>query len=458
MTGNSGGSEDLVQQPPVVRQGEAPGTPTGPDANYGKVIRFGYHVLGWGFGGFLAWGIIAPLDEAVPAPGVIAVESKRKRVDHLTGGIVERILVREGQTVVAGQDLLVLDEAQAKAALNGALGQWHMALAAEARLEAERRGLPAVVYPKPLTAASGDPTVAEAIRSQDALFRSRRQALEGELKIIRESVRGLELQVRSLDLLRQGREKQLALFNEQLDSYRKLSLSGYISRNQLLEVERQLAELQSKQSEDLSNIASVNARLAEFRMRGAQREFEYRREVETQLADIQKEASTLGERLSGLRDTHERLVLKAPVTGTVVDLVFHTIGGVIKPGDRILDIVPAEDALIVEAQVPTQFIDRVKVGLDADVHFDAFVGRYDSVVVAARLVTVSADALTEQRTGQQFYTVRASISGSELAKLGGARIQPGMQCVMMIKTGERSLLAYLGRPFLRRFIPAMSER
>jgi protease secretion system membrane fusion protein len=449
----------------VTTQAEAPAEPAQglgaaavPDADFAKVIRLGYWILACGLGGFLAWAIIAPLDEAVPAPGVVAVESKRKRVDHLTGGIVEKILVREGQAVTAGQDLLVLDEAQARAALNSALSQWHVALATEARLAAERRSQPAVSFPKVLVTASSDPVVAEALRAQQALFATRRRALEGELGIIRESVRGLELQVRSLDQLRQGREKQIALFNEQLASYQKLNVSGFISRNQLLEVERQLAELQSKQSEDLANIASVNARLAEFRMRGAQREFEYRREVETQLAETQKETATLGERITGLRDTHERLVLKAPVTGTVVDLAYHTVGGVIKPGDRILDIVPADDALIVEAQIPTQFIDRIRTGLVADIHFDAFVGRYDSVVVPARLVTVSADALSDPRTGLQFYTVRASISGEDLAKLGNARIQPGMQCVMMVKTGERSLLAYLSRPLLRRFTPAMSER
>jgi len=435
-----------------------PGVEKVPNADYGKVVRLGYWVLGCGFGGFLAWGIFAPLDEAVPAPGVVAVESKRKRIDHLTGGIIEKILVREGQSVLEGQELIVLDEAQAKAALNGTLSQWHTAVAAEARLMAERQGLPSIAYPQVLTSSAANAEVAGTIKAQNELFRSRRAALEGELAIIRQSVRGLELQVRSLDQLRAGREKQVALFQEQLAAYQKLNRDGFISRNQLLEIERQLAELQSKQSEDLSNIAGVNARLAEFRMRGSQREFEYRREVETQLSEVQKDVATLGERLAALRDTYTRLVLRAPVAGTVVDLAFHTIGGVVKPGDRILDIVPAEDALIVEAQVAPQYIDRVRVGLPADVHFDAFVGRMDSPVVAAQLVTVSADALSDPRTGVQFYTIRAAVPGAELKKLGNLQIQPGMQGTVMIKTGERSLLVYLVRPVLRRFIPAMSER
>jgi protease secretion system membrane fusion protein len=432
--------------------------PIVPNADYGSVVRMGYWILFCGFGGFLAWAVFAPLDEAVPAPGVVAVESKRKRVDHLTGGIVRKISVREGQSVVEGQELIVLDEAQAKSALNTTLSQWYIAAATEARLIAERQGLRDIVFPDALTKASSNPEIAAAMKAQTELFRSRKAALEGDLAIIRESVRGLEVQVRSLDQLRSGREKQVELFQEQIASFQKLKRDGFISRNQLLETERQFADVLSKQSDDLSNIASINARLAEFKMRESQRRFEYRREVETQLAEVQKDIAPLSERLAGLRDTYTRLVLKAPVSGTVVDLAFHTIGGIVKPGDRILDIVPSEDTLIVEAQLPPQYIDRVRVGLPADVHFDAFMGRMDSPVVAGNVVTVSADALTEPRTGSQFYTIRAAIPATEIKKLGNVQIQPGMQGTVMIKTGERSLLVYLVRPILRRFIPALSER
>ncbi len=429
-----------------------------PNANYRATIRLGYHVLAWGLGCFLVWGVLAPLDEAVPATGVVAVDTKRKRVDHLTGGIIGKIQVREGQKVVEGQELIVFDEVQAKATLNAGQSQWYMAIATEARLIAERQGLPAISYPRALTSPASNPEIAGIIKGQSELFRSRRAALEGELAMIRASVRGLELQVRSLEQLQSGRELQIRLFQEQLASFKTLNREGFISRNQLLDIERQLAEVQSKLGEDLSNIASVNARLAEFRMRDSQRAFEYRREVETQLADVQKDVATLGERLTGMRDTHTRLVLRAPVSGTVVDLAFHTIGGIIKPGDRILDIVPAEDSLVVEAQVQPQYIDRVRVGLPADIHFDAFVGRIDGPVVAGNVITVSADALSDPRTGTQFYTIRAAVPAPELAKLGNVQIQPGMQVSVMIKTGERSMLVYLARPFFRRFIPAMSER
>jgi protease secretion system membrane fusion protein len=428
------------------------------DANYGKAVRLGLFILLVGLGGFLLWAVFAPLDEGVPMAGVVSVESKRKRVDHLTGGIIAKIAVREGQLVKEGDELVVLDEVQTRAALNAVESQWRSSLAAEARLTAEQSGLAAVRFPKELADAAANPDVATIMRAQSELFRSRRNALTGELRIIRESVAGLEQQIQSLDQLALGRQQQILLFNEQLTSFRKLHAGNFVSRNQLIEVERQLAEVQTKQSEDLANIAAVRARLAEFRMRGGQRETEYRREVETQLTDVQKEVATLGERAAALRDTNTRLVLRAPVSGTVVELAYHTIGGVIKPGDRILDIVPAGDDLIVEAQVGPQYIDRVRAGLLADVHFDAYLRNIEPPVVSGKVKVVSADAVTDPRTGVQFYTLRVTVPASELKKLGDLQIQPGMQGTVMVKTGERSLLVYLLRPLFRRFNTAMGER
>jgi protease secretion system membrane fusion protein len=154
---------------------------------------------------------------------------------------------------------------------------------------------------------------------------------------------------------------------------------------------------------------------------------------------------------------HERLVLRAPVSGVVVDLAFHTIGGIIKPGDRIMDIVPQGDELIVEAQMPTQYIDRISKGQPADVHFDAYLNQVKQPVVSGKIVTVSADALTEPRTGTQYYSMRVSVSGAELKKMGDFKIQPGMQTTVIVKTGERSMLAYLIRPLFRRFSTALGE-
>jgi HlyD family type I secretion membrane fusion protein len=427
------------------------------DTNYARTIGWGVALLFLGFGGFVAWALLAPLDEAVPASGVVSVESKRKRVDHLTGGIVEKILVREGERVREGQELVILNEVQSKAALNAALSQWRIAKATEARLDAERRGAASIAFPPELKEAAAESDVRAAMRAQEEVFRARRRALEGELRMIRESVRGLESQVASLEQLRTGRETQVKLFNDQLDSYRKLKEQGFVSRNHLLEQERQLSEVQSKQSEDLSNIAGVKARLAEFRMRGSQREMDYRKEVEAQLAEVQKELATLGERLAAQRDTHTRLAIRAPVSGTVVDLAVHTVDGVVKAGDRILDIVPAADELIVEARVGPQYIDRVHAGLPADLHFDAYMARAERPVISGKVAVVSADALADAKSGESFYAMRVAVPLEEQKRLGDLTLLPGMQTTVMVKTGERSLFVYLLRPLLRRFTGALAE-
>lgn len=429
-----------------------------PDTDYQRILRRGLWILLLGFGGFLAWATLAPLDEGIPTTGMVVVESSRKTIDHLQGGIVEQILVREGQRVKAGDELLVLNQTQSRSALNATQTQWLTAIATLARLRAERDGNANIAFPPELqAAATSEPEVAALIRSQESLFRSRRQALDGELRIIRESVRGLEMQLSSLAQLRQGRETQIALFNEQLASFRDLRSQGFVSRNNLLELERQLAEVQSKLSEDMSNIAGINARLSEFRMRGAQRETEYRREVESQITEIQREVATLGERLNAQQDTVNRLVLRAPVDGTVVDLTANTIGGVVRPGDRVMDIVPNDDNLIIEARLPPQYIDRVHPGLLADIHFDAYSAKVERPVISGEVTIVSADVLTDPRSGESYFALRVQVSSDEAEKLRGLRLQPGMPTTVMVKTGERTLMVYLAQPLMRRFQGAFKE-
>jgi protease secretion system membrane fusion protein len=431
--------------------------PKVPNVDVAGAVRLGLWILGVGFGGFLLWATLAPLDEGVPAQGILAVDSKRKRIDHLAGGLVEKIMVREGQHVMAGDELVLLNEVQGKAALNATLSQWRIAAATVARLEAERDGSRQIQFPAELTAGRTDPEVKAAIRAQLDLFRSRRNALEGELRIIRESARGLESQLASLDKLKAGREKQIRLFTEQLANFEKLNRQGFVSQNQLLDIERQLAEIQSKQGEDLANIGGINARLAEFRMRDQQRLMEFRREVETQLSEAQKELATQAERLTSLRDSFQRLAIRAPVSGTVVEVAVSTVGGVVKPGDRIMEIVPDGDDLVVEAQLPPQYIDRVHPGLAADVHFDAYVSLANRPVLPGQVDVVSADVITDQRSGVQYYSLRIRIPASETSKVRSLKLFPGMQCTVMVKTGERSFMNYLMRPILRRFTTALSE-
>jgi protease secretion system membrane fusion protein len=431
--------------------------PKAPNSDVAGAVRLGLWLLTVGFGGFLLWATLAPLDEGVPAQGVLTVGSKRKSIEHLAGGLIEKIVVREGQHVDAGDELVMLNEVQGKAALNATLSQWRSAAATVARLKAERDGARQIHFPPELAKEGNEPDVGAILKAQRDLLVSRRLALDGELRIIRESARGLESQLASLDQLKAGREKQIQLFTNQLSNFQKLNRQGFVSQNQLLDIERQLAEIQSKQGEDLANIGAVNARLVEFRMKDQQRVFEFRREVETQLADAQKEESGQTERLTSLRDSFQRLAIRAPVAGTVVDVAISTVGGVVKPGERIMDIVPDGDDLVVEAQLPPQYIDRVHGKLPADVHFDAYVSLTNRPVLAGEVEVVSADVMTDPRSGLQHYNLRVRITAAEMKKNSNLKLYPGMQCTVMIKTGERSFMSYLLRPLLRRFTTALIE-
>jgi protease secretion system membrane fusion protein len=192
-------------------------------------------------------------------------------------------------------------------------------------------------------------------------------------------------------------------------------------------------------------------------MRESQFHINLRRETEAELADVRRELGALAERVAMLRDVNQRQVIRAPVSGTVVALAVTTVGGVIKPGDRVLDLVPDGDDLIVEARVEPRYVDRVRVGLPADLRFDAYLSSAQQPIVTGDVKVVSADAMHDERTGLAFYKIRVGIPSAERKRLNGLTMQPGMPCTVMIKTGERSLLAYLTQPLLRRFNGAMAE-
>ena len=432
------------------------GKPRLPNTDHAGPTRMAVWLLTVGFGGFLLWSSLAPLDEGVPTPGMVGIDTKRKRVEHLAGGLVEKILVREGQQVKADEDLVMLNDVQGKSALNAVRGQWLMATATVARLQSEQEGLSAVRFPKEL-ANDRAADARAAMKSQSDQFASRRRSLEGELRIVRESTKGLQAQLVSLAQLKSGRERQVSLFKDQLGRFDALQKQGFVSQNQLLDIERQLSEVQSKQGEDLSTIAATNARLAEFQMRERQLLNDFHKDVEAQLTEAQKEQSLQAERLKGLADSHDRLVIRAPVAGTVVDVAVNTVGGVVKPGERVLDIVPVGEELVVEARLAPQYIDQVRPELPALVQFDAYVSMARRPKVNGVVETVSADVITDPRSGAPYYSVRVRIQPQELEQLKDVKLFPGMQCSVTIKTGERTLLTYLLRPLLQRTSSALLE-
>jgi len=424
------------------------------------IVRFGMVTLAVGFGGFLLWAGLAPLDEGVPGTGVVSVDTNRKTLQHQKGGVVEAILVREGSRVKEGDVLLRLNDTDIKAQLDIVRGQYFLAKAMESRLLAERDDSEKMIFPDALIEAGKlDSRAQEAMRSQSRLFAARRAALTSELGVMDETIAGFHNQITGLQSIQSGKKTQIDLIQKELTSYRGLAEEGFVPRNKLYEMERILADLSGTRGDDLAQIARAQASINEMKLRKLQRREDFRKEVETQMSEVQKEVGTRSDQLKALEEEFERSVIKSPADGHVVGLEAHTVGGVIRPGERIMDIVPEGDVLVVEAQLPVNLIDKVRVGQLANMHLQIILGGGIQPVIQGRVVRVSADRLTDQRTGLPYYSARIEITPEGEAEIVKNKItvQPGMQADVVIITGERTVLQYLLRPLMSRITSGMKE-
>lgn len=426
------------------------GDPVGP-------MRTGILFLLIGLGGFLAWAAWAPLDEGVPAPGAIVIESQRKPVQHLTGGIVRQVHVAEAQAVKAGDVLIELDDARLRAEQQAVKGQYYGALALQARLDAERLGRKEVQFPAVLLdAVKSDESAASRIVLQEQLFLSRRDALQSELRALDDAIAGLESQRHGLEARLSGRRQQLELVRQQLVGSRGLAAEGYLPRNRLLEEERLAVDLESQIADLIAGLASNQNSVAEMRSRRLARINDFRQRVDAELADVSRDIPAYAERLTAVSLDLDRARLLAPVDGFVVGLQVQSVGAVVAPGAKIMDIVPANEKTMLDVQIPPHLVDSVRPGLIADIRLHAF---HDApqFVIEGRLLSISADRLTDPVSHQPFFLGRIEVLPETLKHLEGRELVPGMSAEVVIKTGERSLLTYLLQPLLRRVSTSMTE-
>jgi len=402
------------------------------------------------FGGLGAWAALAPLSSAALAPGVIAVENYRKTVQHLEGGIVKSILVRDGENVVKDQPLIILENTQPRALLEVIRGQYIVSLAKEARLLAQQNGLGEIRYPKELQEYENDQRTRDARLMQDQTFRVRKQAYEGEINLYQRQIEQLRAKVVGLRAQKSSRDRVVNSLQSELQDFRDLLQKGYAEKQKVREFERNLAEREGEQGELMSNLAATELEISETRLKILQLQKELQREVAKELSEVQSELFELRERLQSLQDTVQRTEIKAPEAGMVLGLAVHTLGAVIPPGGKILDIVPQNEKLIVEAQVSPLDIDRVKIGQTAEVRFSAFKSR-TIPKIAGQLIAVSADRLVDEKSENKaaYYLARVEISpqGLEDVLKSDLKLLPGMPAEVLINTGERTLLEYLIDPF-----------
>ncbi len=404
------------------------------------------------FGGFGAWASLAPLHSASLAPGVITVEHYRKTVQHLEGGIIRTLDVHDGDSVEQDQVIATIDDTQPRAQLEVLRGQLYIRITQEARLAAQRDGLPTVQYPQELLAHRQDARVQDAMRLQDQTFKVRRAANDGESAVYRRQIEQLRAKVKGLQAQTRSRDRLVESYRGDLTDFKSLLKEGFTEKQKVEELERALAQTEGQRGGLLSDIAASELQIAEIELKILQLHKDLQREVTKELSEVQTELFGLREKVQSLERTVERTVIKAPVSGMVLGLAVHTIGAVIQPGGRLLDIVPQDQKLIIEAQVSPIDIDRVKVGQVAEVRFSAFKTR-DLPTIEGTLISVSADRIVgdnrERNSGDTaYYLARVEVSPAGLQALRAADLAlvPGMPTEVLINTGARTLVQYLMKP------------
>ena len=427
-------------------------------SNTDKPIRLGFWVLVVGFGCFMLWSAFAPLDEGVSAQASVSIESKRKTIQHLSGGVVHNVLVKEGQMVKAGDILVELDEGLSKANFESIRQNYMGQRASESRLLAEQSGAERISFHPDLLKSASDPLVMQHMQSQNLLFQSRRAALQAEMQAGEENLGGLKAQFDSTTSMLENRRNQASLQEQQIKSLKELAAEGYAPRNQVLQLEQAQSELRSLMADLQGNLNRIQRSIAEIHQRLTQRKQEYLKEVSQQLADVRREVQSGQDKLKAVTEELARTQVKSPVDGQVVGMQVSSVGGVVTPGQRLMDVVPNGEPLVVDAKIPPHIIDKVFAGEAVEVRFSTFTNS-PQLVLDAKLMSVSKDVISEQTAMgvQSYYLARAAISEEGLNVLGKRVLQPGMPAEVLIKTGERSLLTYLLHPLTKRLAASMKE-
>lgn len=402
------------------------------------------------FGG---WSATAPIDSAALAAGTVKVKSNRKTVQHLEGGIVSSLLVRDGDQVEEGDVLIVMDQTQARAELGTLNGQLITAQATAARLVAERDGKTEVTYP---FAEINSPRISQLISSEDKQFQARRLSREGQVDLLQQRVEQLGNQRQGLVALIKSKRRLVNSYEEEIRDNEALLSQGFVSKQRLRDVQRSRDSLTGEISEHQSNIDTISVQRNETRLEILQLNKNVQEEVTTQLLEVQALLFDLQERINAISDRVKRTDILAPSAGMVIDLKVHTVGGVIGPGTPILDIVPEGEELIVEAEVATADIDRISIGMPADIRFSAFKSG-TTPVIDGEVISLSADSLVNESTGMPFYLARVKVTAPGYEKLGDLKLLPGMPAEVLINTGSRTLVEYLLQPATDAFARSMIE-
>ncbi len=419
-------------------------------------VRYGMALAYLFIIGGIAWSALAPMAEGATATGIVSPDGSRRTVQHLEGGIIKELRLRDGDLGGAGDPLVTLQSTQAAALYDLYLEQARTLQATQARLSAEQEDKSEINFPPDLL-ASADERARKIIAGQTLLFNQRRSSLEAQLQILdvrkrqfEEQLLGLRAQVVSVDA-------QLALTEQEHSVKKSLVDKALLARSETLKLERSKAALDGDRGSFMGQIAEVEQKIGELDTQSMSLRATQSADIADQLEKARAGYIDAAERLNASKDVLDRTVITAPVTGKIANLKFKTSGGVIGPGQAILDIVPTNEELLIDARVSPSDIDVVAAGLQATVHLTAYSSR-GMPRVTGTVKSVSADRVTDETTGQSYYLARVEVPQSELEALDdGIVMMPGMPAEVLIVTGKRTVLAYLMEPFMAAFRRGLRE-
>ena len=413
--------------------------------------RAGYFIIIVVFFGFGSWAALAPIASAAYAPGKLRVESNRKTIQHLEGGIVKSLRVRDGDHVEKGAVVMVLDDTQSKSQLEIVQGQYYAALAREARLKAQRDLRGTITFPAQLLEHKEDYRVSDVIDVQNQTFLARNEAYKNEIKLYKQQVRQLNSQLTGLRSQKEASERLLVSFETEHKDLKDLEKKGFAERQQVRLLQREVSDNEGTLGDLVARIAGTRSEIVSAKLQSLQLQKELQREVAGELDTVQERLYQLVEQLQVVKDTLSRTIIRSPQTGTVYELAIHTIGAVIQQGAKLMEIVPESERLVIEAQVSLLDIDRVTMGQSADINFSAFKSR-ETKKIKGRIISLSADSIVDERNREMppYYLAIIEITEEGLEQLNKNKLSliAGMPADTFIFTGERTFLQYLTDPIL----------
>lgn len=408
-------------------------------------------------GGLGGWASTAPISGALIAQGAVVVDSNVKKVQHLSGGVVGEVRVRDGDVVKAGDVVVRLDETVTRAGLSIVTKNLNGLWARAARLEAEQRGDTEVMFPARLTDRAGDPDVATVLASETKLFNVRSTGRQGQKAQLQERIAQLGEEIAGLSAQEAAKTREIALVEKELTGVRGLFDKQLVQISRLTVLERDAARLAGERAQFIASRAQAKGKVTEIELQILQIDKDLVSEVSKDLREANEKIGELVERKVTAEDQLRRVDIRAPQDGVVLQSTVHTVGGVIPAGEAIMTIVPQGENLSVEARVQPQDIDKLAIGQRTVLRFSAFNQRTTPELIGD-VSRVSADTTVDQRTGQSYYTIRVSMAPDQIARLGDVRLIPGMPVEAFVQTGDRTMLSYLVKPLHDQLMRSFREK